>query len=193
MKHLKSTIAFACLVALVCVLPQGALAQANPRFGTWKLNVAKSTYQQGKAPGSETRTYLATDDGGLQLTANAVLTGGEKQPSGYRAKYDGKDYPYSGTAGDTIAMTGDGWASDSTIKMGGKVTQTSHSVVSKNGKRMTSSTSALAWRSLVLDNPCILKEAAYEADGCGVSEHRRYGDCLPQCGDASCTAQLFGC
>ena len=41
----------------------------------------------------------------------------------------------------------------------------------------------------MLDNPCILKEAAYEADGCGVSEHRRYGDCLPQCGDASCTAQ----
>ena len=34
MKHLKSTIAFACLVALVCLLPQGALAQANPRIGT---------------------------------------------------------------------------------------------------------------------------------------------------------------
>ena len=64
MTHLKSPIAFAWVVALVCLLPQGALAQANPRIGTWKLNVAKSTYQQGKAPSSETRTYLATDDGG---------------------------------------------------------------------------------------------------------------------------------
>ena len=146
MKHLERLIVCACLVAAACLLPQGALAQANPRIGTWTLNVAKSTYQQGKAPSSETRAYLATDDGGLQLTANALLTGGEKQPSGYRAKYDGKDYPYSGTAGDSIAMTGDGWASDSTIKMGGKITQTSHGVVSTNGKTMTLTTKTASGR-----------------------------------------------
>ena len=140
MKHLKSPIAFACLVAAACLLPQGALAQTNPRIGTWTLDVAKSTYQQGKAPSSETRTYLATEDGGVQLTASAVLPSGTKQPSGYRAKYDGKDHPFSGAAGDTIAMTGDGWASDSTIKMGGKVTQTTHSVVSRDGKTMTLTT-----------------------------------------------------
>ena len=140
MKHLKSPIVLGCLVAAVCLLPQDALAQANPRIGTWKLDVGKSTYQQGKAPSSETRTYAVTDDGGLQLTANALLPSGTKQPSGYRAKFDGKDYPYSGPAGDTIAMTGDGWTSDATIKMGGKVTQTSHSVVSKNGKTMTQTT-----------------------------------------------------
>jgi hypothetical protein len=140
MKHFRSPIVLTCLVAAVCLLPQDALAQANPRIGTWKLDVGKSTYQQGKAPSSETRTYAATDDGGLQLTANALLPSGTKQPSGYRAKFDGKDYPYSGPAGDTIAMTGDGWTSDATIKMGGKVTQTSHSVVSKNGKMMTQTT-----------------------------------------------------
>jgi hypothetical protein len=137
MKHLKSPIVFACLAAAIALLPQTAFAQANPRIGVWKLDVAKSTYQQGKAPASETRTYLATADGGLQLTADAVLPSGTKQPTGYRAKYDGKDHPYSGAAGDTIAITGDGWASDSTIKMGGKVTQTTHSVVSKDGKTMT--------------------------------------------------------
>ena len=140
MNHRKSPIAFACLVAAMCLLPHSAFAQANPRIGTWKLNVEKSTYQQGKAPSSETRTYLATDDGGVQLTSSAVLPSGTKQPSGYRAKYDGQDYPYSGAAGDTIAITGDGWVSDSTIKMGGKVTQTSHGVVSKNGKTMTLTT-----------------------------------------------------
>ena len=140
MKQLKSPLVFACLVAVVCLLPQVPLAQANPRIGVWKLNLAKSTYEQGKAPTSETRTYLATNDGGLQLTADALLPGGTKQPSGYRAKYDGKDYPFSGAAGDTIALTGDGWATDSTIKMGGKVTQTSHSVVSKDGKTLTQTT-----------------------------------------------------
>jgi len=140
MNHLKSRVAFACLVAAVCLSPQGAFAQANPRIGTWKLNVGKSTYQQGQPPSSETRKYLATDDGGIQLTASAVLPSGTRQPSGYRAKYDGKDYPYTGSAGDTIAITGDGWAADSTIKLGGKVTQTSHSVISKNGKTMTQTT-----------------------------------------------------
>ena len=140
MKHLENWIVLACLVASVGLLPQGALAQANPRIGTWKLNVGKSTYQQGHAPSSETRTYLATDDGGVQLTSSAVLPSGTKQPSGYRAKYDGQDYPYSGAAGDTIAITGGGWASDSTIKMGGKVTQTSLGVVAKDGKTMTVTT-----------------------------------------------------
>jgi hypothetical protein len=148
MKHLKSPIAFACLVAAMCLLPQCALAQANPRIGTWKLDVAKSRYQQGKAPSSETRTYLATDDGGLQLTANALLPGGTKQPSGYRAKFDGKDYPFSGPAGDTIAITGDGWAADSTIKMGGKITQRSHSVISKDGKTMTQVTKTASGRAI---------------------------------------------
>ena len=142
MKHLKSRIVLACLVTAACLLPLDALAQANPRIGTWKLDVGKSTYQQGKPPSSETRIYAATDDGGLQLTANTILPSGTKQPSGYRAKYDGKDYPYSGPAGDSIAITGDGWAADATIKMGGKITQTSHSVVSKNGKRMTQTTKA---------------------------------------------------
>jgi hypothetical protein len=97
-------------------------------------------------PSSETRTYLATDDGGIQRTANALLPGGTKQPSGYRAKYDGKGYPFSGPAGDTIALTGDGWPSDSIIKMGGKVTQTSHSVISKNGKTMTQETRTASGR-----------------------------------------------
>ena len=137
MKHLKTPIAFACLVAAIALMPQLASAQKNPRIGVWKLDVAKSTYQQGTAPASETRTYLATNDGGIQLTANTVLPSGTKQPSGYRAKYDGKDAPYTSTAGDTIAITGDGWASDATIKQGGKVTQTSHSAVSKDGQTMT--------------------------------------------------------
>jgi hypothetical protein len=138
MTHFKWSIVSASLVvAASLLLPLSLEGQANPRIGTWKLDVAASTYQQGTAPGSETRTYLATDDGGIQMTADAVLPSGTKQPSGYRAKYDGKDHPYSGAAGETIAITGDGWTSDSTIKTAGKVAQITHSVVSKDGKTMT--------------------------------------------------------
>jgi hypothetical protein len=148
MNHLKRTIVFGCLVAAAGLLPQGATAQANPRLGTWTLNVAKSTYQQGQAPATETRTYLATDDGGVQMTADTVLASGTKQPSGYRAKFDGKDAPYSGAAGDTIAITGDGWASEATIKSVGKVTQTTHSVVSKDGTTLTLVTKTASGRAV---------------------------------------------
>jgi hypothetical protein len=137
MKHLKVPIVFACLAAAGCLVPQAAHAQSNPRIGTWQLNVAKSTYQQGTKPSSETRTYLEGEDGALQLTSDARSPSGTKQPSGYRAKFDGTDYPYSGPVGDTIAITGDGWMSDSTIKMRGKVAQTTHTSVSKDGKTMT--------------------------------------------------------
>jgi hypothetical protein len=148
MNHLKRTIVFGCLAAAAGLLPQSAAAQANPRLGTWTLNVAKSTYQQGQAPATETRTYLATDDGGVQMTADTVLASGTKQPSGYRAKFDGKDAPYSGAAGDTIAITGDGWASEATIKSVGKVTQTTHSVVSKDGTTLTLVTKTASGRAV---------------------------------------------
>jgi hypothetical protein len=148
MTRRNSLIGCACLAAAMCLLPQRALAQANPRIGKWTLDVAQSTYQQGQKPGSETRTYLAADDGALQLTADVVLPDGTKQPTGYRAKFDGKDYPYSGAAGDTIAIIGDGWASDSTIKMRGKIIQTSHSVLSKDGKTMTLVTKTASGRPI---------------------------------------------
>jgi hypothetical protein len=150
MTHLKIPIVSACLVvAASFLLPQGIGAQAkNPRIGTWKLDLAASTYQQGKAPASETRTYLATDDGGLQMTADAVLPSGTKQPSGYRAKFDGKDHPYSGAAGETIAITGDGWTLDSTVKTAGKVTQITHSVISKDGKTLTLTSTTASGRPI---------------------------------------------
>jgi hypothetical protein len=149
MNHLRTAIVSTCLAATVCLLPPPAAAQAkNPRIGVWKLDLASSTYQRGQAPASETRTYLATDDGGIQLTADVVLPSGTKQPTGYRAKYDGKDHPYSGAAGDTIAITGDGWASDSTIKAGGRVMQTTHNVVSLDGKTMTLTTRTAAGNSV---------------------------------------------
>ena len=91
MKHLKRSVMFVSLAAALCLLPSRVVAQANPRIGTWTLDLAHSSFQPGETPGSETRTYLPTDDGALQLTSDVVLPSGTKRPSEYRAKYDGKD------------------------------------------------------------------------------------------------------
>jgi hypothetical protein len=90
------------LGVLALVMPvlatQSISAQANPRLGTWKLNVTKSKYE-GTAPAkSETRTYSAAADGATTLMATATLADGSTQTTNYTAKYDGKPYPLKPSA-----------------------------------------------------------------------------------------------
>ena len=54
-------------------------AEADPRLGTWKLNLAKSRYEGATPPTSETRTYVSAPDGTLTLTATTVLADRPKQ------------------------------------------------------------------------------------------------------------------
>ena len=54
---------FACaLMIAVLTLPMTAYAADN-LVGTWKLNLAKSTYNPGPAPRSIVATFEATADG----------------------------------------------------------------------------------------------------------------------------------
>jgi hypothetical protein len=94
---------------------------------------------EGTAPQkSETRIYSSAADGAITLSANAVLADGTTQTTNFTAKYDGKPYPYKSSNGDTISIiAADGYATDSTIKKGASVVQTSHGTVSKDGKTLT--------------------------------------------------------
>jgi hypothetical protein len=140
MKWLKAPLVVGCLVAVALLPPHAVHAQANPRLGTWKLNLAKSKYELGPAPRSETRTYVAAGDS-VKLTAETVAADGTKQVTSYTAKYDGKDYPYTGLTGDTISIKPlSEYSNDATVKKSGKVVQTTHSVVSRDGKTMTLTT-----------------------------------------------------
>jgi len=53
---------FLCLLSFVVITALAAgplIAQTNPFIGTWKLNVAKSKFEPGPAPKSQTRTVVA--------------------------------------------------------------------------------------------------------------------------------------
>ena len=79
-----------------------AFAQA---VGTWKLNLAKSKYQQGQAPKSTTLVYEAADPG-IKVTVDQVPADGPAIHYAYTANYDGKDVPVVGSPyGDTAART----------------------------------------------------------------------------------------
>ena len=111
---------------------------ADPATGTWKLNLAKSKYSPGPAPKSATITYEATADG-IKRTGDSTDADGKTTSMAYTAKYDGKEYPVTGSdAFDAISIKRiNERTSEGTLKKAGKVVSTARRVVSADGKTLT--------------------------------------------------------
>jgi hypothetical protein len=111
-------------------------ATPDSSLGTWNLNVAKSTYQPGPAPKSQSRTYERTADG-IQETVRTVSAGGEITTVMLPAIYDGKDYPIAGSSQyDTVAMKRvDPNTTEVILKHADKVIATARRVI--EGEKMT--------------------------------------------------------
>ena len=111
---------------------------ADPIVGTWKLNVAKSTYSPGPAPKSLTAKIEAAGKG-EKLTADGVRGDDTPIHVEYTAQYDGKDYPISGSpTADTVSLKRlDANTTERIDKKGGKVTQTVTRKRSSDGKTAT--------------------------------------------------------
>jgi hypothetical protein len=130
------------IIAAFALLVAGAtptLAQPHAVVGVWKLNVAKSKYDPGPAPKSQTRTYEQNGDGLKDVLESINLDGSQTKQS-WSAHFDGKDNPFIGSPNfDTIAIKKiDALTWESTLKKGGKVVQTNRNTVSRDGRTMTS-------------------------------------------------------
>jgi hypothetical protein len=111
---------------------------ADPVLGTWKLNVAKSKYNPGPAPKSQTRLYEKSSQG-VTVTVATIEADGQSSSIALPANEDGKDYPImaSGPA-DAIALTKiDSQTDEAILKHGAAVVGTSRRVISQDGKTMT--------------------------------------------------------
>jgi hypothetical protein len=138
MKRLFSIVAVGVLIFTTANL---VLAQSDPRIGTWKLNVAKST-SDGPPRKSETRTYESSGDS-ITMHTEVINSDGSKQVYGYTGKLDGKDYPYTGQqpgGAETISVKRVGKGTTAESKKGGKLLFTSESTFSNDGKVMTITT-----------------------------------------------------
>ena len=115
-----------------------SLWAADSTIGTWKLNVDKSKYTPGPPPKSATITYEDTSDG-IKRTGESVDAEGKTISFSYTAKYDGKEYPVSGSdLYDTITLKRiNEHTIDATLKKSGKVVSSARRTVSKDGKVMT--------------------------------------------------------
>lgn len=130
-------------VMLAMLTVSGMLsAQNDPFLGTWKLNLAKSKYSPGPPPQSQTIKYEPWGNDGLKYTGEQVNAQGNQTHTGYQAKYDGKDYPFTGTQNyDAIALKRiDAHTIEGPRKKNGKVVDTARRVVSPDGKTLTLTT-----------------------------------------------------
>jgi hypothetical protein len=127
-------------LGLVVVLAGTTLAQTGgTNLGTWKLNLAKSTFAPGTAPKSATFTNAAAG-AGVKTASDSVAVDGTARHAEYTVVYDGKDNPITGSSlnGDVAAGTRiDANTVKFIYKKDGKVTITQTGVVSSDGKTYT--------------------------------------------------------
>ncbi len=130
--------AMAATTALWLPLAAAAGTGHDPLHGDWQLNVEKSTFRPGPGPKGQLRSYRVSGDR-EKLTARGVTS--EKKPSlvQYEAKYDGMDYPITGsTGGDKISLRRiDALTTESTQKRDGKAVIITQRAVSTDGKTLT--------------------------------------------------------
>jgi len=123
------------VLAVVLAMSLSLFAAGSPFSGTWKLDPAKST---PPTPKSDTAVVDA-DDNGLKFNEDIVDDKGATLKISYEAKFDGKDYPVTGTPdADSISYRRlDAHTLKGTLKKSGKITAKLTVVVSKDGRTTT--------------------------------------------------------
>ena len=134
--------AMSILLAIGFCFAMNAAIAKDHFSGTWKVNFAKSKYDPGPPPKGPNVTKIESVAGGLKFTVDGVNAEGKPTHYEWSGKFDGKDNPVKGDpARDTAALKKvDDHTYEVVNKKGGNVTTTTRSVVSKDGKTRTSTT-----------------------------------------------------
>ena len=124
---------------LVFMAPQFALAQHQLFAGTWKVDVAKSKYEPGAAPKSETLRFEPVGDG-FKVSLDGVNQQGPYH-SEATGKFDGVDVPVVATPARQAAFTYafsriDERTWEIVIKVNGERQLMVRNAVSEDGKTM---------------------------------------------------------
>jgi hypothetical protein len=137
---MKRTAVSMCAVVVMSFLVFTAVViAADTNVGTWKLNLAKSTYSPGPAPKSQTLKIEAWGTDGVKYTADGFGADGKPTHTEFQAKYDGKDYPFTGNPdADVLSYKRiDPNTLEATTTLKGKNTTAIKVVVSADGKTRT--------------------------------------------------------
>lgn len=125
------------------VLAMAAIALgADHTLGSWKRNPGKSTSAPGASPITNLTVTREAADGGVKVSTKGERADGSKIDTSYTAKYDGKAVAVTGTGvtWDTVALkqVNANTITEERTKKGGKYHASVRTVVSADGKTMTS-------------------------------------------------------
>ena len=119
------------VIGLTC-----SLWAADPHFGTWKMNAAKSKVVFGNQPPLKSDIVKFEElENGIKLTSDFITPDGEAHHNECIVRYDGKDYPCPERTISFIKV--DDYTFDQVMKEDGKVVATAREVISKDGKTIT--------------------------------------------------------
>ena len=131
------------IVALAAVLGISSTARAqspDPSIGTWKVNLAKSTYSPGPKPTVAGTIKVEPSAGGLKTTIDGTNAQGRPTHTETVGKFDSKDNPVKGAPAPnttTAYKRIDGRTFEAMGKVDGKPTVTTRVAISADGKTMT--------------------------------------------------------
>jgi len=134
------------LLALLVLLlaPESTSAQApDAWFGTWTLNVAKSTYSQSPPPYKRGTFVVEPRGDGVRLITELVGARGGITHYEWDGRFDGKDYPVQGidevlTYAYTLV---DARTATMTIRADGRLVARARATISPDGRTLTTETS----------------------------------------------------
>ena len=127
---------------VVLAITTVAAFAADNTLGTWKLNVGKSTYSPGPFPIKSLTVVREAFDGGVKVTNTGERSDGPLKAS-YTAKYDGSESHVTGNAqydSISIKQVNANTLTDQRKKTGGSYKATGRTVISGDGKTMTTTT-----------------------------------------------------
>ena len=129
------------LKVIICLaITSIAMFGADNSIGTWKRNVEKSKSNPEVAnPITSLTLVREAVEGGVKVTVTGQRKDGAAINASYTVKYDGKEYPVTGTTWDTtsIKQVNANTFTTENKKTGGKYHTTGRTVISKDGKTMT--------------------------------------------------------
>lgn len=136
-----------------------AAQTADPRVGTWNLNVAKSKYNPGPAPKSQVLTIEAAGKG-EKVRSETVTATGDKTIVEYSGEFDGKPRPLKGSqTADTVTLTRiDTHTTERVDAKAGKTVTIYRRAVSKDGKTMTVTIKGMDASGKAADNVVVFEK-----------------------------------
>ena len=134
----RQAVVVACVAICAIMLGSTTGAQSDPIVGTWKLDVAHSTYKPGPAPRGSIILVEAAGKG-IKVSVHTVGADGTEVKWGYSSARDGKDAPVTNNPNYDTANVTQTSPTEGTIvyKKGGKTVVTAKTSVSKDGKKLT--------------------------------------------------------